>query len=82
MNWGGWRDFLHMGGYARYVWGAYGVVALAVIIELVGVRMRLMRRQVRDRNVYRWAGHLLFDAARLRRRQRILEFADLYCDTG
>jgi heme exporter protein D len=43
MNWGGWRDFLHMGGYARYVWGAYGVVALAVIIELVGVRMRLMR---------------------------------------
>ena len=43
MNWGGWREFLQMGGYGRYVWGAYGVVALAVIIELVGVRMRLAR---------------------------------------
>ena len=43
MNWGGWREFLHMGGYARYVWGAYGVVALAVLTELVGVRMRLAR---------------------------------------
>lgn len=43
MNWGGWREFLNMGGYARYVWGAYGVVALAVVIEIVGVRMRLAR---------------------------------------
>ncbi|HYA66225.1 MAG TPA: heme exporter protein CcmD [Burkholderiaceae bacterium] len=43
MNWGGWREFLNMGGYARYVWGAYGVVALAVLIETVGVRIRLAR---------------------------------------
>jgi len=32
-----------MGGYARYVWGAYGMVALAVLIEVVGVRMRMAR---------------------------------------
>ena len=34
-------------------------------------RMKLMRDLVRSRNVYRWAGGMLLDAARLRRRQRI-----------
>lgn len=34
-------------------------------------RMRLMRDQVRTRNVYRWAGQMLLDAARLRKRWRI-----------
>jgi trehalose 6-phosphate synthase len=34
-------------------------------------RMRLMRDQIRTRNVYRWAGQMLLDAAQLRKRQRI-----------
>ncbi len=34
-------------------------------------RMRLMREQVRGRNVYRWAGQMLLDASRLRKRERI-----------
>jgi trehalose 6-phosphate synthase len=34
-------------------------------------RMRSMRALVRDFNVYRWAGRMLLDAARLRRRERI-----------
>ncbi len=34
-------------------------------------RMRLMREQVRARNVYRWAGQMLLDASRLRKRERI-----------
>jgi trehalose 6-phosphate synthase len=34
-------------------------------------RMRLMRDYLRVRNVYRWAGQMLLDAARLRSRQRI-----------
>jgi trehalose-6-phosphate synthase len=34
-------------------------------------RMRSMRMLVRDFNVYRWAGRMLLDAARLRRRERI-----------
>jgi trehalose 6-phosphate synthase len=34
-------------------------------------RMRSMRTIVRDFNVYRWAGRMLLDAARLRRRARI-----------
>ena len=35
-------------------------------------RMRSMRTLVRDFNVFRWAGHMLLDAARLRRRERIM----------
>ena len=31
-------------------------------------RMRLMRRLVREFNVYRWAGRMLLDAAAMRRR--------------
>jgi trehalose-6-phosphate synthase len=35
-------------------------------------RMRSMRNLVRDFNVYRWAGRMLIDAARLRRRERVM----------
>jgi len=38
-------------------------------------RMHLMRQQVRDQNVYRWAGRMLIDAARIRQRRRILALA-------
>lgn len=34
-------------------------------------RMRSLRATVRERNVYRWAGIMLMDAARIRRRERI-----------
>jgi len=33
-------DFLAMGGYGFYVWSAYGVTALAVVLEIVSVRAR------------------------------------------
>lgn len=39
-------------------------------------RMHLMRQQVREQNVYRWAGRMLLDAARLRQRQRILDLSE------
>lgn len=39
-------------------------------------RMRLMRQQVREQNVYRWAGRMLIDAARVRQRRRILALQD------
>lgn len=35
-------------------------------------RMRSMRALVRDFNIYRWAGHMLLDAARLRQRERTM----------
>ncbi|MBL8519179.1 MAG: trehalose-6-phosphate synthase [Betaproteobacteria bacterium] len=34
-------------------------------------RMRLMRRTVKENNVYRWAGHMLSDVSRVRQHQRI-----------
>jgi trehalose 6-phosphate synthase/phosphatase len=34
-------------------------------------RMSLMRRTVKENNVYRWAGRMLMDAARLRQRQNL-----------
>jgi heme exporter protein D len=33
-------DFFAMGGYAFYVWGAYGITALVVIAEVLSVRAR------------------------------------------
>jgi trehalose 6-phosphate synthase len=39
-------------------------------------RMRLMRQQVREWNVYRWAGRMLIDAAASRQRRRILELSE------
>jgi trehalose 6-phosphate synthase len=36
-------------------------------------RIRLMRGLVQEFNVYRWAGRMLLDAARMRRRGRLLE---------
>ena len=34
-------------------------------------RMRLMRQTVKDNNVYRWAGRMLVDIARIRQRQAL-----------
>ncbi len=39
-------------------------------------RMSAMRQQIREWNVYRWAGRMLIDAATSRRRQRILDLAE------
>ena len=33
-------EFFAMGGYGFYVWSAYGVTALAVMVELVALRAR------------------------------------------
>ena len=35
-------------------------------------RMQLMRRTVKENNVYRWAGRMLMDASRIRQRQALL----------
>ena len=46
--------------------------ALAMPVVEQRERMRSMRRQVKDFNVYRWAGRMLQDAARLRQRERVM----------
>jgi len=45
--------------------------ALAMPASEQQARMRQMRASVRSRNVYRWAGQMLLDAASLRRRSEI-----------
>ncbi len=33
-------DWLRMGGYGFYVWSSYGMLALAIVIELFALRRR------------------------------------------
>ena len=47
--------------------------ALTMSVPEQRERMRLMREIVRLRNVYRWAGQMLLDAADLRKRRRIIQ---------
>ncbi|MEO7579839.1 MAG: heme exporter protein CcmD [Massilia sp.] len=48
MIWNSWADFLAMGGYGRYVWGSFGVVALAVAGELALLRARLAAARAKE----------------------------------
>jgi trehalose 6-phosphate synthase len=47
-------------------------LALEMPREERAERMRLMRRTVKESNVYRWAGKMLMDTQRVRQRQRLL----------
>jgi trehalose 6-phosphate synthase len=47
-------------------------LALNMSPEEQRARMRSMRTLVQDFNVYRWAGRMLLDAARMRHRRRVL----------
>jgi heme exporter protein D len=38
--WSSFSDFLHMGGYALFVWGSYLVTILALVIEIALLRKR------------------------------------------
>ena len=40
MNWNSAAEFFAMGGYALYVWGSFGVCALAFVVEPLLVRQR------------------------------------------
>jgi heme exporter protein D len=49
MSWNSLEDFFRMGGYAVYVWGSFGVTALALTIEpwLLNKRRNLALRAIR-----------------------------------
>ena len=47
-------------------------LALTMSPDEQRARMRAMRSLVQDFNVYRWAGRMLLDAARMRHRRRVL----------
>ncbi|WP_296490646.1 heme exporter protein CcmD [Rhodoferax sp.] len=44
MQWLSVEDFFHMGGYAFYVWGSFGLTALVVVAEILLVRAK--RREI------------------------------------
>lgn len=52
MNWNSWSEFFHMGGYALYVWGSFGVTAILIAGEIVLLRahrqkaLRMARRAI------------------------------------
>ena len=49
MNWQSWTDFIAMGGYGLYIWGAYAVTAGCITLEvlmLVVRRRKALRGQV------------------------------------
>jgi trehalose 6-phosphate synthase len=47
-------------------------LALTMSAEEQRARMRSMRNLVHEFNVFRWAGRMLLDAARMRHRRRVL----------
>jgi heme exporter protein D len=51
MNWNSASDFFAMGGYALYVWGSFGVCAVALVLEplLVAQRQRSIVATLRRR---------------------------------
>nr|WP_237684403.1 trehalose-6-phosphate synthase [Pseudaminobacter soli] len=51
--------------------------ALTMPIEEQRMRMRRLREVVRSNNVYRWAGSMLMDAARLRQREQFRELGSM-----
>ncbi len=48
MNWGSASEFFAMGGYGLYVWSAYAVTAVLMVVEplLAARRHRQARRQL------------------------------------
>lgn len=47
MNWQSWSDFFAMGGYALYVWGAYALTIVVMVLEVVLLVLR--RRSLIER---------------------------------
>lgn len=42
-------DFLHMGGYATYVWSAYGITAGVIAVNVIGplLAKRQLKRAIK-----------------------------------
>jgi heme exporter protein D len=55
MHWASWQDFWAMGGSGRYVWGAYGLVALALAAEVMLLRSRVRRARETVRRTADWS---------------------------
>lgn len=56
MEWGSLEAFLEMGGYARYVWGAFGVTLVVMAGEIVMLRRRHAQARLQARRLARREG--------------------------
>ncbi|MBV8208612.1 MAG: heme exporter protein CcmD [Burkholderiaceae bacterium] len=56
MHWSSWSAFWAMGGSASYVWGAYGMVAVAFAAEIALLRARWKRAREVARRGAEWSG--------------------------
>ncbi|HEY4040000.1 MAG TPA: heme exporter protein CcmD [Burkholderiaceae bacterium] len=54
MHWASWQDFLAMGGAGWFVWGAYGLVAAALVTEMALIQARLKRAREAVRRTATW----------------------------
>ena len=41
MHWESLQAFIHMGGYALYVWGAFGATAVLMVAEVLLIKRRV-----------------------------------------
>ncbi|MCU1265141.1 MAG: Heme exporter protein (CcmD) [Acidobacteria bacterium] len=46
-----WSEFFHMGGYAFYVWGSYGIALVVIGGEVLALRQRRKGLQARLNNI-------------------------------
>ena len=63
MNWHGIGDFIAMGGYGGYVWGAYVVTAACLMIETI-LASRRHRRALAAATSLAMRGETVLDASR------------------
>lgn len=54
MQWASWEAFWAMGGYGLYVWGSFGVTALAVLIEVMALRRGNAQTRQRLKRMRLW----------------------------
>jgi heme exporter protein D len=40
MTWGSLNEFLAMGGHGFFVWGAYGMAVLCIVVEVLVLKLR------------------------------------------
>jgi heme exporter protein D len=54
MEWASWSDFWSMGGRGFFVWSAFGVTAMSVLIELVWLRRSVAQSRQRLARMQQW----------------------------
>lgn len=54
--WNNFADFLHMGGYALYVWGASGLALAVLVIEPLLLKMK--KKKILEKIKVFWSSSL------------------------